>query len=290
MSNGATATATMIGHHGPFEIHKICINTLPQNQRYARQPKLGMELKSTEWMSRDLYRYFSVGGGGMESASIKHVAPRSLAEQAGVLVGDALCYSSDPPTGVFHDLLQMTPPSKPVLWHLLSSTQFQELLADKKKQKTTSLVFFVARKNAGVVHGSPYDSAAATSEANTANHTGVSNKNTTATTSSCKGVTLSQHIVARAAAYSSLSPAEQTLLLADAKQDAKEHFEAERDTVLGALPESVKDMFFQVGFVQWGRRKNNYLPVIILDPYSVPPASSARTSWMQKFHAVRMCI
>ena len=293
MSNGATATAKMIGHNGPFEIHKICINShpngVPQNQRYARQPKLGLELKSTEWMSRDLYRHFS-GGGGMEAASVKHVAPRSLAEQAGVLVGDALCYSSDPPTGVFHELLQMTPPSKPVQWHLLSSAQFQEMLAGKKKQKTLSLVFYVARKNEGVPTGSPYDSAATSSETNTANITGRS-KNTAAAaaTSSCNGVTLSQDIVARAATFSSLSPAEQTQLLADAKQDAKEQFEAERDAVLEALPGSVKAMFFQVGFAQWGRSKK-YLPMIILDPYSVPPASSARTAWMKKFHAVRIFI
>lgn len=286
MSKGATVTATVIGHNGPFEIHKICINTDPngvlQNQRYARQPKLGLELKSTEWMSRDIYIHFR-GGGGIEAAYIKSVAPRSLAAQAGVLVGDTLCYCRDPPTGVFHELLQAMPSPKPVQWYVLSSAQFQELLAENKKQKTSPLVFYVARKAEAVLPSSPAYSAAAT-ETNASNPS-----NNTATTASCNGVTLSRDIVARAASFSSLSQIEQEELLADAKQDAKHHFEAERDAVLEALPESVKSMFFQVGFVQWGRRKtnNNYLPVIILDPYSVPPASSARTSWMQKFHAVR---
>ena len=196
------ATSTMVGHHGPFEIYKICIQPppppaaaadpkkygsttssiqqqqqQPQRKKYARQPKLGIEIKSTEWMSRDIYIHFKQGGGAdgdgppREAASIISVQEGSLAAQAGVQVGDTLCSCRNPPTGVFHELLlqhqQHKPPSSPSPspnnnnndnnpvqkqqqqqhdWQVLSSAQFQDVLTDHKKDKTAPLIFYVARR------------------------------------------------------------------------------------------------------------------------------------------------
>ena len=267
-------TTIIMAHCGRYEIHKISITTARSETSSKRQPKLGLELKSSEWMSRDLFISFG-DRCGIECVSIKQVAPRSLAEQAGVKVGDSLCYSNDKVAGVvFHALLQLTP-SNSVQWHLMTAAHFQDLVTDHRKQKQSPLIFYVARKMATAV---PTCNAA---ETNSVNSNNVSNN------ASHGGVTLSSKIVARAATFSSLSIEEQTLLLADAQADAKQHFERERDTILEALPDNVKDMFFQVGFVPWGRTKNSYLPVVILSPYSVPPGSNARKTWMQKFHAVR---
>lgn len=294
MSNAAaedTEMSFIVGQSGRYDVHKIIIDSYraAASATTKRPPKLGLELKSKEWMSRDLSISFggagrnSGGGNANECTFIKQVAHRSLAEQAGVLVGDTLCHSSDQPTGVFHDLLLQAKPASSVQWQFMTVPQFQDLVTDSKDKKT-SLVFFVARKKAANNSNSSTQlpPTAQSNGPHVESSSDSNNNNKISNNNAYGGVTLSREIGARAASFSSLSIEEQTILLADAQRDAKEHFEQEQDKILEVLPDAVKEKFFQIGFVQWGTRK---LPAIILSPFSVPPGSNARRTWLRKFDA-----
>ena len=81
---------------------------------------------------------------------------------------------------------------------------------------------------------------------------------------------------------SSLPPAEKKALLQQVADDAKGHFDADRDAVLDMLPPFFKTVFNQIGFGRWGTK---HFPVLVLSPYSIPPGD-VRELWLQKFDIV----
>jgi hypothetical protein len=74
-------------------------------------------------------------------------------------------------------------------------------------------------------------------------------------------------------------------VLEGARKDAKKEFEAKRDAFLSTLPDLLKRMFGQMGFVKY---QKEFLPVLILSPYNVPP-SQTRDNWLTGYENVR-CI
>lgn len=65
-------------------------------------------------------------------------------------------------------------------------------------------------------------------------------------------------------------------------QDAKNKFEKEREQTLKALPDSVKQMFGQIGFVS-SDDEEIALPVLIVSPYQVPPKPVRDIYWYDYF-------
>lgn len=74
--------------------------------------------------------------------------------------------------------------------------------------------------------------------------------------------------------------------LDEAREDAKKDFEEERDQVLQTIPSSYSKMFGQIGFGAWS--KTSLLPVLILNPYHVPPGE-VRNQWLHMFEKVCWC-
>lgn len=64
----------------------------------------------------------------------------------------------------------------------------------------------------------------------------------------------------------------------------KAAFEQERDEILRQLPDAYKNMFGRIGFAKWS---NMTLPVLILNPYDVPPRP-VRAQWLGHFQNVRV--
>lgn len=71
-------------------------------------------------------------------------------------------------------------------------------------------------------------------------------------------------------------------LLKLARQDAKTEFEEEKESILSKVPGNIQDLFGQLGFARWNK---NFLPALILSPYSVPPGP-ARNIWLEMYHKV----
>lgn len=56
----------------------------------------------------------------------------------------------------------------------------------------------------------------------------------------------------------------------------------DEEEVLAQVPDSMKELFGQVGFAKWTRLQ---LPALVLSPYKVPPGP-VRKSWLDQFHMV----
>lgn len=63
-------------------------------------------------------------------------------------------------------------------------------------------------------------------------------------------------------------------------------FEKERDEILSEIPESIKARFGQVYFSKWS---GNTIPVLVLNPFHVPPGP-VRDTWYTMFEKVSSCI
>jgi hypothetical protein len=63
---------------------------------------------------------------------------------------------------------------------------------------------------------------------------------------------------------------------------AKAEFEAKKAEVDEHMPQSYRDMFGQIGFFRWSK---TLLPVLILDPFDVPPGE-VRILWLEYFDRV----
>jgi hypothetical protein len=70
-------------------------------------------------------------------------------------------------------------------------------------------------------------------------------------------------------AHTDYSIKEKERLRQDAINAAKKLFEKEQRHVLSLIPQSVRDMYGQIGFVKWSGSMH---PVLVLNPYHVPPA------------------
>jgi hypothetical protein len=64
---------------------------------------------------------------------------------------------------------------------------------------------------------------------------------------------------------------------------AKIKFEKERETTLKALPDSVKNMFGHIGFAILDEEDALQVPVLILNPYHVPPKPVRDIYWFDLF-------
>lgn len=60
-------------------------------------------------------------------------------------------------------------------------------------------------------------------------------------------------------------------------------FEQERDAILQQLSSEYRSMFGRIGFAKWAKMT---LPVLILNPYHVPP-HPVRQQWLNQFRNVR---
>lgn len=61
---------------------------------------------------------------------------------------------------------------------------------------------------------------------------------------------------------------------------AKVLFEKGRDDIMARIPDDVKTGFLKLGFAKWGKE---WLPVVQLSPFQVPPGS-VRDQWMEMFN------
>jgi hypothetical protein len=66
-------------------------------------------------------------------------------------------------------------------------------------------------------------------------------------------------------------------------EDAKIKFEKERETTLKSLPDSVKSMFGHIGFAILDEEDALQVPVLILNPYHVPPKPVRDIYWFDLF-------
>lgn len=64
---------------------------------------------------------------------------------------------------------------------------------------------------------------------------------------------------------------------------AKKKFEKEREKTLGELPDSIKDMFGQIGFAPSDDHENVIVPVLVVSPYDVPPKPVRDVYWYDMF-------
>jgi hypothetical protein len=68
------------------------------------------------------------------------------------------------------------------------------------------------------------------------------------------------------------------------EQSLREAFEEERDEILKQLPDTYKSMFGRIGFAKWSGMT---LPVLILNPYHVPPYP-VRQQWFKQYENVSL--
>jgi hypothetical protein len=196
---------------------------------------------------------------------VESVKTASLAEKAGVLPKDILCWHKGPKPIFFHDLLFNDSKKEGAPWELISEAEFRDHVKEAEAEK--SFTFYVARK---------------TSKKLPSAHS-LTNED-----SSLKGIVLTKETALKLETFPSLSEERRKKLLQDVKKDAKLQFEADRKAVLESLPDSVKQLFGQIGFAKWGREKV-YFPVLILSPFDVPPGD-ARALWLQKYKAVSISV
>lgn len=98
------------------------------------------------------------------------------------------------------------------------------------------------------------------------------------------GICVSEPLVNQVKSMTSLTRQQKRRLLNDVKEDARKHFENERNAVLESLPYSVKNHFFAVGYAKY---ENTHLPALVVDPFCVGPGS-VRKSWLRRFKMVRL--
>jgi hypothetical protein len=60
-------------------------------------------------------------------------------------------------------------------------------------------------------------------------------------------------------------------------------FEETKEAILAEVPDDAKARFGQIYFTKWGKQ---VLPVLVMNPYSVPPGA-ARRDWLNMFDNVR---
>merc|ERR1712232_564496 len=65
--------------------------------------------------------------------------------------------------------------------------------------------------------------------------------------------------------------------------ESKNEFERKKKEVLKNIPLDVKNLFQEVGFAKW---QKNFLPVLVLSPYSVPPGA-VREQWLKMYEKVK---
>jgi len=70
-------------------------------------------------------------------------------------------------------------------------------------------------------------------------------------------------------------------------QAEKERFEKEREKTLNALPESIKNMFGQIGFAPSEHDDDDFVPVLVVSPYSVPPKPVRDIYWFDFFNRAK---
>ena len=99
-----------------------------------------------------------------------------------------------------------------------------------------------------------------------------------------KKVSSSDGVGSTLADYSNRDQKQLEKLLAIGKREAKAELVREKERVMKRLPQSVKNLFGQVGFARWGAQ---CLPALCLDPYKVPPGA-AREAWMNMFKNVSL--
>lgn len=66
-------------------------------------------------------------------------------------------------------------------------------------------------------------------------------------------------------------------------KQAKVGAEMDEAELLAQVPETLKELFGQVGFAKWTRMQ---LPALVLSPFKVPQGP-VRKSWLDHFHMVR---
>lgn len=66
-------------------------------------------------------------------------------------------------------------------------------------------------------------------------------------------------------------------------KQAKVGMEMDEAEILAQVPETLKELFGQVGFAKWTRMQ---LPALVLSPFKVPQGP-VRKSWLDHFHMVR---
>jgi hypothetical protein len=65
-------------------------------------------------------------------------------------------------------------------------------------------------------------------------------------------------------------------------EEAKRKFEKEREKILSEIPASVKSMFGQIGFAV-SEEYEEFLPILVLNPYDVPPKPVRDVYWFDMF-------
>lgn len=265
----SSSSSVIIGQSGCYQILKVVAGTteLPEGSKTrTRAPKngsgiqLGIKVRENEWMGNDLRRAFP---GTSSYRDVHSVKKGSLADKSGVRPKDILCWHKGPTPIVFHNLLSDNSEKKnESCWELITETRFSERV--KKAKAGKPFTFYVARK----MPKKPSSAKSSTDD----------------DSSSLKGIVLAQELAMKVKTYPSLSDQEKALLLEEVKKDAKKQFETERDEVLASLPDSVSELFGQIGFARWGRA-NDYFPVLIVSPFDAPPGD-ARSLWLQKYKAV----
>ena len=267
---------SIVGRSGSYQIFKICAlaskqptptrqsNAFKQTKSVGSDIRLGLALECREWMSEKLRASFE--SGPTSYTIVKLVKPGSIAHHAGALEDDILVWSKGSEPVFIHEL--MNPGSQNVVWRLIDETQLEEKNPSQQLKASGFFSFYVAR---------PFS-----------NEPQVASEPTPATRLSTTNIFLSDSIVTRAKRFDLLTAREKVQLLKDARDDAKNWFERDRNTVMASLPEVVKKSFYEVGFAAWETTKtNNYLPVLILSPFSLSGASSVGKTWFDTYEKVR---
>jgi len=66
-------------------------------------------------------------------------------------------------------------------------------------------------------------------------------------------------------------------------QAAKDAHEKEKEKILQDLPESIKDMFGIIGFAPSEFDENDIIPVLVVNPYNVPPKPVRDVYWYDAY-------
>ena len=257
---------SIVGKSGSYQIFKICAlapkqpaptrqsNAFKQTKSVGSGIKLGLSLECRGWMSEKLRASFE--RGPTSYTIVKDVMPGSIAHHAGALKDDILVWSQEPEPVSFRELMNPG-------WQLIDKTQLKEKNPSQQLNASGFFSFYVAR---------PFS-----------DEPQVTLELPPATRLSTTDIFLSDSIVTRAKRFNLLTAREKVQLLKDARDDAKNCFERDRDIVMASLPEVVKKSFYEVKFAAWGTM---YLPVLILSPFSLSGTSSAGRLWFDTYEKV----
>jgi hypothetical protein len=310
---------SVVDNCGEYEIHKICIdinstitrsrNNLAENSNYS---KIGVTLKKCEWLNESMRHAFPKQSS---YTFIAFIEKDSLGYKAGIKCKDVLCWPRDDASIpiVVHDLFSEMPCHRErnknsqinrrsryqnhaaSIWSLISendiSIQWQkfkqssrETNEDKNndilsRNESSGFYFYIARK-IEKYQSTPSDVLLVSSPLSI-----VAKTRGPKVKSAVTSPVLTQYFIDSriTSSYQNITELEQSSILSDAQDNAKQNYQQAYDKIINSLPTTYKQRWGEMYFVRW---EKSWLPGLVVNPVTHVAPGATRDQWYQNYFQV----